>query len=140
VDRRQIDPNQAKSALLSWCKSLLPEALAVQRRHQYGETMNKTALFVRHQALPGKRDDVQRVWKKHVRPRVEANSAHEAYFFCYDDNDSNGICVFQLYSDTDAMQNFLKEAWYAEYLKEVSQFIASPPQLTPATLVWAKSA
>ncbi len=102
--------------------------------------MSKTALFVRHQARPGKRDDVQRVWQKHVKPRVDANSAHEAYFFCYDNDDPDVICVFQLYTDSDYMQDFLEGAWYADYLKEVSQLIASPPQLTPTTLVWAKGA
>lgn len=100
--------------------------------------MSKTALFVRHQAQPGKRDHVRRIWQKHVQPRVEANPTHEAYFFCYDDNDPDVICVFQLYSDRNSMQNFLQGTWDAEYLKEVSQFIASPPQLTPTGLVWAK--
>ena len=100
--------------------------------------MNKTALFIRHQAQPGRRDDVRRVWEKHVKPRVEANAAHEAYFFCYDDNDPNVICVFQLYTDTASMQDFPSGAWYADYLSEVSQFIEAQPQISPATLVWAK--
>ncbi|MDQ3133611.1 MAG: antibiotic biosynthesis monooxygenase [Acidobacteriota bacterium] len=100
--------------------------------------MDKTALFIRHQAQPGKRDEVRRVWEKHVKPRVEANPAHEAYFFCYDDNDPDVICVFQLYTDMASMQDFLKGAWYADYLSEVSQFIEAQPQISPATLVWAK--
>jgi hypothetical protein len=58
--------------------------------------MQKTALFIRHQAQPGKRDDVRRVWEKHVKPRVATNPAHEAYFFCYDNGDPDVICVFQL--------------------------------------------
>ncbi|MBA3712690.1 MAG: antibiotic biosynthesis monooxygenase [Pyrinomonadaceae bacterium] len=100
--------------------------------------MNKTALFIRHRAQSGRRDDVQRVWEKHVKPRVEANPAHEAYFFCYDDNDPDVICVFQLYTDMASMQDFLRGAWYADYLSEVSQFIEAQPQIAPATLVWAK--
>src|SRR5688572_31390020 len=54
-----------------------------------------------------------------VKPRAAANPAHEAYFFCYDDTDADVICVFQLYSDKAAMENFLKGAWYTEYLNEV---------------------
>ncbi|MGH9941622.1 MAG: putative quinol monooxygenase [Pyrinomonadaceae bacterium] len=100
--------------------------------------MNKTALFIKHQAQPGRRNDVQRVWEQHVKPRIEANPAHEAYFFCYDDNDPDVICVFQLYTDQAAMQDFLSGAWYADYLNEVSHFIAAPPQIAPATLFWAK--
>lgn len=100
--------------------------------------MTKTALFVRHKALPGKRDDVRRVWEKHVKPRAAANPGHEAYYFCYDDKDADVICVFQLYSDTSAMESFLAGAWYPEYLAEVGQFVAVPPEITPADLIWAK--
>ncbi len=100
--------------------------------------MSKIALFIRHQAQAGKRDDVRRVWEKHVRPRVEANPAHEAYFFCYDNTDSDVIDVFQLYTDAAAAQDFMSGSWYAEYLGEVGQFIKSPPHIAPATLVWAK--
>jgi quinol monooxygenase YgiN len=100
--------------------------------------MSKTALFVRHRAKPGYRDDVRRVWEKYVRPRAAANAAHEAYYFCFDNNDPDVIYVFQLYSDPDAMTAFLAGAWYPEYLAEVSPLVAEPPQLTPAALIWAK--
>ena len=69
---------------------------------------------------------------------VEANVSHEAYFFCYDNNDSDVVSVFQLYTDMASMQEFLSGAWYAEYLKDISQVVAAPPQIAPATLVWAK--
>ena len=74
-----------------------------------------------------------------MKPRATANPAHEAYYFCYDSKDADVICVFQLYSSEAAMQEFLKGAWYPGYLKEVSEFVALPPQITPADLVWAKS-
>ena len=101
--------------------------------------MSKLALFVRHRAKPGCRDDVRRVWEKYVRPRVEANAAHEAYYFCFDANDPDVICVFQLYRNPDAMTEFMAGAWYPDYLAEVSRLVAEPPQLTPAALVWTKS-
>lgn len=100
--------------------------------------MSKTALFIRHQAKPGHRDDVRRVWEKFVQPRAAANPAHEAYYFCYDCKDADVICVFQLYTSEAAIQDFLSGAWYADYLKEVGAYVALPPQLMPAALVWAK--
>lgn len=100
--------------------------------------MTKTALFIRHQAEPGRRDDVQRIWEKHVKPRVEANLAHEAYFYCYDNSDPDVICVFQLYSDLASSQAFMTGPWYGEYLSEVSQFLAAQPEIAPAALIWAK--
>ena len=100
--------------------------------------MSKAALFVRHRARPGRREDVRRVWEKHVKPRVEANANHEAYHFCFDDEDPDVICVFQLYRDRDAMKNFLSGEWYPLYLADVSPLVLEAPQLTTATPVWAK--
>jgi hypothetical protein len=37
-----------------------------------------------------------------------------------------------------SMEDFLKRSWYAGYLDEVSQHVAVPHQITPATLIWAK--
>ncbi|MGL4460534.1 MAG: putative quinol monooxygenase [Planctomycetia bacterium] len=97
-----------------------------------------TALFVRHQALPGKRDDVRRIWEKYVQPRAAVNPGHLAYYFCYDIGDPDVICVFQLYLDETAVTEFLGGEWYPEYLAEVGTAVAAPPQLTRASLVWAK--
>ena len=101
--------------------------------------MSKTALFIRHQAKPGKRHDVRRAWEKYVKPRAAANPSHEAYYFCYDSKDADVICVFQLYTNSEAMQNFLKGDWYADYLKEVGEFVSAPPQITSADLIWTKT-
>jgi quinol monooxygenase YgiN len=100
--------------------------------------MSKTALFIRHQANPGKRDSVRRIWEKYVKPRATANPAHEAYYFCYDSKDADVIVVFQLYTSAEAMQSFLKDDWYTDYLREVGEFVSQPPQIKSADLVWAK--
>lgn len=101
--------------------------------------MSQTALFLRQQSKPGKRDEVRRVWEKYVEPRAAANAAHEAYCFCYDSSDPDVVSVFQRYTDMAAMQNFLKGAWDADHLNEVGQFVAVPPQITSADLIWAKA-
>ncbi len=113
------------------------QAIAI---HLTSTFMSQSALFIRHQAKPGQRDDVRRIWEKHVKPQVQANTAHEAYYFCYDDHDADVICVFQLYSSAEAAQVFLSGAWYPIYLKEVAEVVAAPPQITPASLMWAKAA
>ena len=100
--------------------------------------MSKIALFIRHQAKPGQREELRRIWEEHVKPRAAANPEHEAYYFCYDHADPDVVSVFQLYRDEAAMQAFLGGDWYPAYLKEVSQVVAAPPQLSPASLVWDK--
>lgn len=102
--------------------------------------MSRIALFIRHQAQPGRREEVQRIWEKHVKPRVISNPAHEAYYFCHDQADPNVVCVFQLYSSEDAMKDFLSGPWYPAYLEEISEVVTGPPTVSPASLVWEKPA
>jgi len=59
------------------------------------EPVSKTALFIKHKALPDKRDEVRRIWEKHLKSRIAANPTHEADFYRYDDNDADTICVFR---------------------------------------------
>ncbi len=32
--------------------------------------MNKAAIFIRHQALPGQREEVRKVWERHMQPLI----------------------------------------------------------------------
>jgi quinol monooxygenase YgiN len=102
--------------------------------------MSKTALFIKHRALPGKRDEVRRVWEKHLQPKITSNTAHQTYIYCYDDNDPDVICVFQLYANQASSQEFLKTPWYAAYLRDVTPLLAGEPEIQAATPVWAKGA
>jgi quinol monooxygenase YgiN len=101
--------------------------------------MSTTALFIRHQSKLGKPDDVRRVWEKYVKARAAANPSPEPYYFCHDSKDADAIRVFQLYSSVAAMQDFLLGEWYADYLKEVGDFVANPPQISPTNLIWANT-
>lgn len=98
----------------------------------------RIGLFIRHQAKPGMRGEVERVWEKHVKPRAAANPHHLAYYFCHDNSDADVVCVFQLYSSEEAMKEFLAGAWYPHYLAEIAPLVAAAPQITPAKLVWSK--
>ncbi len=96
------------------------------------------ALIVKHQTRPGQRDEVRRVWEKHMAPAVSANAGHLAYFYCFDDSNPDSICAFQQYANVEASQAFLETDSYAAYLKEVGPLLAGPPQVTPLTPVWTK--
>jgi len=115
--------------------SPIPETIVIEEI-----TMSKSALFIKHRAQPGRRDEVRRVWEKHLKPNIAGNPAHEAYFYCYDDNDPDVICVYQQYVDRASPQEFVKTPWYASYLDEVSPLLAGEPEIRTVTPVWAKRA
>lgn len=95
------------------------------------------ALFIQHKTLPGKRDAVQRVWRKHMMPAITANDGHEAYFYCFG-SDPDTICAFQRYRDEEAAGAFLKTPAYAAYLDEVSPLLAGEPAVTVLDVMWSK--
>lgn len=101
--------------------------------------MSKTALFITHKTLPGKREAVQKLWEKHLQPRIAANPGHEAYFYCFDNNDPDVICVYQQYNDREASLAFVQSDWYAVYVAEVTPLLAGEPSIRVATPQWSKA-
>lgn len=84
------------------------------------------------------RDEVCRIWEKHVKPHAAANPDHLSYYFCHDEADPDVVSIFELYRDREALGAFLGEAWYPAYLVELSTVVAEPPQVIPANLMWQK--
>jgi quinol monooxygenase YgiN len=96
-------------------------------------------LFVTHRAKPGRRDDVLAVWDQYLRPLAEANPDQLAYFYCFDDTDTDVVRVFQLYRSESAARQFLEQPEYADYLNHVLPLVAEPPRLDTATTIWTKN-
>lgn len=99
--------------------------------------MNR-AIFLTHRTLPGRRDDVHAVWDAHLRPAIESNADHLAYWYCFDPDDADVIRVFQLYTDADAAAAFLQTDTYRRYLDEVEPLLDGPPTVHAADSRWAK--
>lgn len=102
--------------------------------------MSKSALFIKHQALPGKRDEVMRVWEKYARAYVDRSSGQLAYFYCYDDKDPDTIVVFQLFVGQAGTEDFVKQPWFADYETETAALLAGPSEFRTATPRWIKGA
>lgn len=100
--------------------------------------MKPYALSIKHKALPGKRDEVWKVWEKHMAPAIAANPGHTDYFYCFDNADPDSIHAFQQYRSQEASQEFLKTESYAAYLKESEPLLAGPPHVTVLIPKWSK--
>lgn len=100
--------------------------------------MNKLALFLKNKTKPGKRDQVYRLWDKHLRSRVETSQAQEIYFFCFDENDPDTFYIFELYNDREAFRQAGQTSWFAEYMKEVGPLLQGQSDFGMATPIWAK--
>ena len=100
--------------------------------------MNSFALIVKHKTQPGKRDEVRKVWEKHMAPAISSNPGHIAYFYCFDNTDPDSICAFQQYTSFEASQEFLKTDSYAAYLKDVEPLLAGAPKVTALTPIGSK--
>lgn len=97
------------------------------------------ALFLRHRALPGRRDELMAVWERHMPAAIDANPDHEAYVYTTVDDDADCLAVFQQYSNAAAAAAFLTDASYLKYLSESEHLLAGPPEITGCTPHWSKS-
>ncbi|MFP7723623.1 putative quinol monooxygenase [Lysobacter sp. A3-1-A15] len=102
--------------------------------------MNSTALFIIHKTKPGKREEVKKVWLRHMAPAIQDNSGHLAYFYTFDSNDPNSICAFQHYESEQAAKDFLSHPNYQAYLVESRELLEQEPRIMSLAPQWVKSA
>ena len=48
--------------------------------------MTKHALFLQHRTKPGERENVQKIWQKHMQPAITENPDHEIYVYSFGDD------------------------------------------------------
>jgi len=101
--------------------------------------MTRTALYVRHNAKPGKREEVKRIWEKYARPYVEAADGQLVYVYGFDDNDPDVIVAYQLMADASGADDFVEQPWYGDYERETSALPAGPSEFRTITPQWIKS-
>jgi quinol monooxygenase YgiN len=101
--------------------------------------MAKLAIFVTANAQPGKREELRKLFEKHIKPHVESNKAQELCFYCYDTQNENTMCMFELFNDPAVVKADMESEWFAAYQKDASAVLAGPPQVIIASPVWVKS-
>lgn len=101
-------------------------------------TDTRTAFYVRHKALPGKRDELRKVWEKYARSYIEAAGVQLAYFYCHDDGDPDAVVAFQICADDSGLEDFTRQPWFPAYEAETAALVASPSEYRSVTPVWTK--
>jgi quinol monooxygenase YgiN len=101
--------------------------------------MAKHALFLQHRTKPGARDEVHRIWWKHMQPAIKKNPEHEVYVYSFG-SDPDRICAFQVYSTAKDANDFVKSQAYRDYEREVTPLLEGPPQVEVLQPQWIKAA
>ncbi len=99
--------------------------------------MSKHALFLQHRTKPGARDQVQKVWQKHMQPAIDGNAGHLVYVYSFG-TDPDRICAFQVYRSVEEANAFLKSQAYIDYEQEVAPLLQGPPQVDVLQPQWIK--
>lgn len=100
--------------------------------------MSMKALYIRHKAQPGKRDEVKRVWEKYAREYVEGASGQIAYVYGFDDTDPDAIVAYQLYTGDAATDDFVNQSWYKDYQRETAALLVGQSEFRTITPQWIK--
>lgn len=100
--------------------------------------MSKKALYIRHKAKPGKREDVKRIWETYARPYVEAADGQLVYVHGFNDQDPDVIVAYQLMADASGADEFINQPWYGDYERETAALLAGPSEFRTITPQWIK--
>jgi len=95
-------------------------------------------LEIRGRTMPGKREDLLRLFEEHLAPRAEQNQAQKLVVWAADDTDDDAFVLFEIYSDKTAADANAKAEWFAEYIAASGPLLAGPPTMTLGTPRWTK--
>lgn len=100
--------------------------------------MTGKVLYIRHKALPGKREEVMRIWEKYARTYIEGSSNQLVYVYGFDDDDPDAIVAYQVYIPVTGADAFVKQPWYPDYERETAALLAEPSEFRMITPQWIK--
>lgn len=100
--------------------------------------MPKTAMIIRGKTQPGKRDELRKLFEKHLAPRALANEAQEVVVWCTDPQDGDTFYLFEVYASIQALQQNAQAPWFADYVQLAQPLLAGQPDMMMATPAWSK--
>jgi quinol monooxygenase YgiN len=95
------------------------------------------ALFLKHRAKPGRRDDLEAVWRRYMMPAIEGNDGHLVYAYGFG-VESDVVGAFQIYRSKEDADAFVRSAAYLAYLEESRPLLEHDPEVTVLELRWVK--
>lgn len=100
--------------------------------------MSQLTIFIKTRCQPGKRDEVFKLWEKHLKPRLMSNPDQIGYSFSYDNYDENVFHLFELYASQEAFQANSQESWFADYMAEAGPLLDGEPEFSMSTPQFTK--
>ncbi|MEN3792724.1 antibiotic biosynthesis monooxygenase [Fulvimarina sp. MAC3] len=95
------------------------------------------ALFLKHKARPGCRDDLEAAWRRHMLPAIEGNPGHLAYTYSFA-NEADVVAAFQVYRSKDDADAFVRSPAYLAYLRESRPLLTHEPEVMVLEPRWTK--
>jgi quinol monooxygenase YgiN len=100
---------------------------------------SKVATIVSVKARPGKRDALLGLFEKHLAPRAMNNDAQEVVVWIADASDPDVFHLFEVYADSQSMQNNAQADWFAAYMAEAGELLAGMPDMRMGEPRWTKA-
>jgi quinol monooxygenase YgiN len=95
------------------------------------------ALLLKHKTLPGKRAEVEEIWREHMISAVDSNKDHLVYVYNFGQDDDE-IWAFQVYQSKEAASEFLSHPTYLKYLEASRPLLAGEPIIEVLDPRWIK--
>lgn len=100
--------------------------------------MAEVCLFIKVKAKENQREAVAQLWQKHLKSKALENKNQKAYFYCYDTQETDTICMFEYYDDAAQLEVNARAPWFQDYMSEVAPLLAESPQVQVTSPRWIK--
>ncbi len=99
--------------------------------------MAKLALIITSTAVPGKREDIHRLYREQLAPRAEADDAQEVVVWCDDHGDEDTFHLFEIYRTEAAFRDNAASPFFADYMATAGPLLAAKPEVRMAKPRWS---
>lgn len=100
--------------------------------------MTHIATIVSGRTKPGKRERLLELFERHLGPRAQANAGQPVVIWLADIQDENSFHLFEIYSDSSAMEENSKADWFWAYMQQAAPLLDGQPSMRMASPRWAK--
>jgi len=102
--------------------------------------MPKVAVIAKNRTKPGKRDELRKLFEKHLGQHALSNRTQEVVVWCDDIKDSDAFYLFEICNSYEAFQlnSAAPGPWFADYMREAGPLLDGQPEMMVGTPKWAK--
>lgn len=100
--------------------------------------MPHVMMVINGKAAPGRRDDLYRLFERHLAPRALTDTAQQLVVWAANDGRPDEFTLVEVYNDPAALERNAQAEWFWAYMAEAGPLMDGEPSVAVSSPRWGK--